>query len=95
MQIESIRHKALRRLFFDGSAAGLDGQLVHRLRTMLTFLLSATSFEKLYAPPNYGLHPLVGDRAGSWSMTVSRNWRLTFVKIDEVTVGDLNLEDYH
>jgi proteic killer suppression protein len=93
--IESFRHKALRRLALEGRTAGLDGQLVVRLGKMLSFMVAATSFEKLTVPPNFGLHPLVGDRAGRWSMTVSRNWRLTFVKIDDVTIGDLDLEDYH
>jgi proteic killer suppression protein len=38
---------------------------------------------------------LVGDKAGRWSMTVTKNWRLTFIKIDETTIADLDLEDYH
>lgn len=46
-------------------------------------------------PPNYGLHELVGDKAGQWAMTVTKNWRLTFIKIDDVTISELNLEDYH
>jgi proteic killer suppression protein len=46
-------------------------------------------------PPNYGHHPLTGDRAGMWSMTVTKNWRLTFTKRDEQTVAELDLEDYH
>jgi toxin HigB-1 len=95
MEIESIRHKALRRLFMEGDNAGIDSQIVVRLRKMLSFLLGATSFEKLFVPPNYGLHPLVGNRTGDWSMTVTKNWRLTFTKIDDVTIGNLNLEDYH
>ena len=42
-----------------------------------------------------GFHPLTGDRAGRFAMTVTRNYRLTFAKIDEHTVADLDLEDYH
>ena len=95
MIIESIRHKALRRLFLEGRVAGLDGQLVGRLGKMLTFLVEARTFEVLHIPPNFGLHSLTGDRTGRWSMTVTRNWRLTFVKIDETAIGDLDLEDYH
>jgi proteic killer suppression protein len=33
--------------------------------------------------------------AGRWAMTLTKNWRLTFIKIDEMTIADLNLEDYH
>ena len=52
-------------------------------------------FDELAAPPNYGLHERVGDRAGRWAMTVTKNWRLTFIRIDETTIADLDLEDYH
>jgi toxin HigB-1 len=95
MDIESVRHKALRKLLLEGRSAGLDAQLVGRIRKMLTFLLVATPFDQLLVPPNYGLHALGGDKAGRWSMTVSRNWRMTFVKIDDNVIGDLDLEDYH
>lgn len=95
MEIESIRHKALSRFYLTGSPKGLDGNLVDRLRKMLNYIVSAGSFEELKLPPNYGLHPLTGDRAGTWSMTVTKNWRLTFIKIDAQTIADLDLEDYH
>ncbi len=37
-----------------------------------------------------------GDRRGIWSLTVSRNWRIT-VRIDEARdeIVDLDFEDYH
>jgi toxin HigB-1 len=95
VNIESVQHKPLRKLLLEGRSAGLDAQLVGRLRKMLAFLLVASPFDQLLVPPNYGLHPLVGDKAGFWSMTVSRNWRMTFIKIDDFTVGNLDLEDYH
>jgi toxin HigB-1 len=95
MEIETIQHKALRRFFETGNANGLDGKLVDRLRNMLALIDAASSFDDLAVPPNFGLHPLTGDRAGSWAMTVTRNWRMTFTKIDEQTIADLNLEDYH
>lgn len=62
---------------------------------MLTFIGITQIFEGLTRPPNYGFHALTGDRKGSYAMTVTRNWRLTFTKIDEQTVADLDLEDYH
>jgi toxin HigB-1 len=95
MEILSIRDKALLRFFTTGNARGLDSKQVDRLRKMLAFIVSAGSFEELSIPPNCGLHPLTGDRAGSWAMTVTRNWRLTFNKVDEETIADLDLEDYH
>ena len=94
MDIERIAHKGLRRFFETGNAKGLVGDAA-RIRKMLAFIDAAGSFDELAVPPNYGLHELVGDKAGRWAMTVTKNWRLTFIKIDETTIADLNLEDYH
>lgn len=93
MDIESISHKGLRRFFETGNAKGLVGD-VNRLRKMLAFIDAAASFDELAVPPNYGLHELVGDKAGRWAMTVTRNWRLTFIKLDEHSIAELDLEDY-
>ena len=94
MDIDSISHKGLRRFFETGNAKGLVGDAA-RIRKMLAFIDAAGSFDELAVPPNYGLHELVGYKAGRWAMTVTKNWRLTFIKIDEVTIADLDLEDYH
>ena len=94
MDIDSISHKGLRRFFETGNAKGLVGD-VNRLRKMLAFIDAAANFDELAVPPNYGLHELVGDKAGRWAMTVTRNWRLTFIKLDEQGIAELDLEDYH
>jgi len=94
VEIESIRHKGLRRYFETGNAKGLVGD-VGRLRKMLAFIDAAGTFDELSVPPNFGLHELVGDRKGQWSMTVTRNWRMTFgVNGDGALIG-MDLEDYH
>lgn len=90
MDIDSISHKGLRRFFETGNAKGLVGD-VSRIRKMLAFIDAAGSFDELAVPPNYGLHELVGDKAGQWAMTVTKNWRLTFIKIDDITISELNL----
>lgn len=95
MEIESISHKALRRFVETGKPKGLPGGLVDRLFKMVNFIIDADSLDELSTPPNYGLHPLTGDRAGSWAMTVTRNWRLTFSINEQGAVADLDLEDYH
>ena len=94
MEIESIRHKGLRRYFETGDAKGLVGE-VDRIRKMLAFIDAAGSLDELSVPPNFGLHPLTGDRAGTWSMTVTRNWRMTFEINDDGALENLDLEDYH
>lgn len=93
MEIASIRHKGLRRFVESGSPKGV--MQPDRLRDMLAFLVAAASFDEIGVPPNFGFHALRGDRAGTWAMTVTRNYRLTFAKIDDQTIADLDLEDYH
>lgn len=95
MEIESISHKALRRFVETGKPKGLPGDLVDRLFKMVNFIIDADTLDELSTPPNYGLHPLTGDRAGTWAMTVTRNWRLTFSINEQGAVTDLDLEDYH
>jgi proteic killer suppression protein len=94
MDVESIAHKGLRRFFETGSAKGLVGD-VALLRNMLAFIDAAASLDELSVPPNFGLHELKGDCAGTWSMTVTRNWRLTFRIDDAGALIDMDLEDYH
>lgn len=96
MIIESIRHKALRRFVETGNPRGLDAQVAERLRKMVAYLVAMGSADELKVPPNWGAHELQGDRAGTWSLTVTRNWRLTFRLDPEAgTISDMNLEDYH
>ena len=94
MEIGSIRHKGLRRFFETGNPKGLVGD-TGRLRKMLAYIDAAEDLEELAIPPNFGLHELTGDRKESWSMTVTRNWRLTFRINDEGALIDMDLEDYH
>lgn len=93
MEIESIRHKALRKFVETGKPRGMIEPI--RLARIFEFLEAARSFDELFDPPNFGFHPLTGDRAGAFALTVTKNWRLTFTKVDERTIADLDLEDYH
>jgi toxin HigB-1 len=94
MEIEGISHKGLRRFFETGNAKGLVGD-ADRLRRMLAFINAAEALDELSTPPNFGLHQLTGDRKGTWSMTVTKNWRLTFRLRETSVIIDMNLEDYH
>lgn len=93
MEIESITHKALRKLVETGSMKGVIEP--RRVRNMIQFIVDADGFDELATPPNFGFHALTGDRAGTFAMTVTRNYRMTFTKVDEQTIANLNLEDYH
>ena len=95
MQIESIRHKALRRFAEIGSPKGLPAGSVDRLRNMLAHIDAIEGAEELRVPPNFGAHQLTGDRKGEWSLFVTKNWRMTFRVNSAGAVEDMDLEDYH
>ena len=95
MQIESIRHKALRRFAETGISKGLPADSVGRLRNMLAYLVAIGAEEELRVPPNFGAHKLTGDRRGEWALTVTRNWRMTFRINEAGAIEDMDLEDYH
>jgi len=57
-------------------------------------LLSINYVEALKGPPGWRIHQLTGDRAGTWSISVSGNWRITF-EIDTGWIYSLDLDDYH
>jgi len=44
--------------------------------------------------PSYNWHQLEGNRRGTFSLKVNRNWRLTY-RWDENGPNDIDLEDYH
>ncbi len=94
MRIRSARHKGLKRLIEDDDDREIRRDLVKRVRRILTALQSAQGIDGLRGPPGWRVHQLVGDRAGTWSISVSGNWRLTFGLIDD-DIHNLNLEDYH
>jgi toxin HigB-1 len=95
MQIESFRHKALRRFAESGSPKGLPTGSVDRLRRMFAYIDAIGTVEELRVPPNFGAHQLTGDRKGEWSLTVTKNWRMTFRINAANAIEDMDLEDYH
>ena len=95
MEIESVRHKALRSFIEGGRGAGLDARQLSKIANIVAYLDAMQDASELRAPPNWGAHQLTGDRAGTWSLTVTRNYRLTFNVSDRGTITDMDLEDYH
>lgn len=95
MQIDTVRHKALRRFIETGEPRGLNADVAKRLLKMISYLTAIDTTDELHMPPNWGAHELTGNRAGTWSLTVTKNWRLTFRVTAEGAIVDLDLEDYH
>ena len=91
--IKSFRHKGLKRLFETGERRGVAPELADRLRRQLDVLNRARSKRDLNLP-GYRLRQLKDNRAGTRSVTVSGNWRVTFTFEGE-DAFDVDLEDYH
>ena len=89
-------HKGLRRFVEKDDPSGLPGMFVEKIRNILSFLQDMERADELQSVPSWRAHQLTGDRRGLWSLTVSRNWRITF-RIDEaeLEIVDLDYEDYH
>ncbi len=96
MKIRNVAHRGLKRFMQHNEASGLPAPVVERVRNILTFLQEMESAQELHDVPSWKAHHLTGDRKGTWSLTVTRNWRITF-KIDQTEgeIFDLNYEDYH
>jgi proteic killer suppression protein len=96
MRIRNVRHRGLRRFIERNDGGGLPPPFVEKVRNIVSFLQDMGNADELKAMPLWRAHRLSGDRRGQWSLTVSRNWRITFV-VDEKDgeIVDLDFEDYH
>ena len=96
VKIRTFAHKGLKKLYAEDSAKGVPPDTADKLRKMLAFLDDMQDPEELRSLPAWKVHALTGDRKGTWSLSVTRNRRLTLrIDIAEREICDLNLEDYH
>jgi len=96
MKIRNFVHKGLKRLYIEDSVRGVPPDTVDKLRKMFVYMDDMQDPDELRMLPAWKVHMLTGDRKGTWSLSVTRNRRLTF-RIDEAEeeIFDVNLEDYH
>jgi proteic killer suppression protein len=94
MQLRSVRHRGLRRLIEDDDDREIRRDLVRRVRNVIAVLIAAQDMRGVAGPPGWRVHQLSGDRAGTWSISVSGNWRITF-DLEDSEICNLHLEDYH
>ncbi|HEX9170625.1 MAG TPA: type II toxin-antitoxin system RelE/ParE family toxin [Roseiarcus sp.] len=96
MDIRVIRHKGLRRFIENDDASGLPADFVEKIRNIISFLQEMESSDELKSIATWRAHQLTGDRKGTWSLIVTRNWRITFrIDASEKVIVDLDYEDYH
>ena len=96
MKIRNVNHKGLRRLIENDDASGVQAATAEKLRRIVSFLQDMEREDELRIVPAWKAHVLTGVRKGTWSLFVTKNWRLTF-RIDrsEIEIIDLDYEDYH
>ena len=96
MRIRNVVHKGLRRFIENDDAAGLPAAAAAKVRKIVTFLQDMEHEAELRIVPVWKAHQMTGDRKGAWSLSVSKNWRITFhIDHEEIEIIDLNYEDYH
>ena len=91
--IVGFRHKGLKLLYESGDRRRIPAGYADKIERILARLDEA-SVPKDMDLPGYRLHPLKGDLAGLWSVSVSGNWRIVF-RFENADVRDLDLIDYH
>jgi proteic killer suppression protein len=96
MKIRNVVHKGLRRLIENDDASGVQPAVADKLRRIVSFLQDMEAEDELRIVPSWKAHVLTGDRKGTWSLFVTKNWRITFrIEQTEIEIIDLDYEDYH
>lgn len=95
MAIKSFSHKGAEEVFYTGRSRRIGAEFRKRMSLILDAIDSATCVADLRGAR--GFHALTGDRSGTYAISVSGNWRLTFrfVHGDSGDVLDVDFEDYH
>jgi toxin HigB-1 len=95
MSIKTFTHKGVEEVFRTGRSRNIGAEFHKRMTLMLDAIDGATFASDLRGAR--GFHALHGDRSGTFAMSVSGNWRLTFrfEHGDGGDVLDVDFEDYH
>jgi proteic killer suppression protein len=91
--IRSFRHKGLERFFVTGSKKGILPEHTEKIERILDRLDASISPVDMNLP-GYRLHELKGKDAGTWSVTVNANWRITF-EFEGQDAVVVDYVDYH
>ncbi len=91
--IKHFKHKGLKLFFETGNKSGIRPDHATRVARQLRQLNDSRSAKEMNMP-GWKLHPLAGELADHWSVTVNGNWRVTFTfEGEDATLVDYR--DYH
>jgi toxin HigB-1 len=95
MGIKSFKHGGVEEVFCTGRSKKVGASFHKKMELILSAMDAATCVADLRGA--HGFHELAGDRAGTYAMSVSGNWRLTFrfEHGERGDVEDVDFEDYH
>ena len=91
--IVRFRHKGLQFLYEKGDRRRVPSAYVAKIERILARLDEAVGPTSMDLP-GFRLHPLKGNLADFWAVTVSGNWRIIF-RFEGVHASDVDLVDYH
>jgi proteic killer suppression protein len=96
MKIRRVAHKGLRRFVEKNDPSGLPAAAVEKIRNIVSYLQEIENIEELRHVRSWRAHRLTGDRRATWSLSVTRNWRIT-LRLDGagIEIVELDYEDYH
>lgn len=96
MEIRNIRHKGLRNFVERDNARGLPQDYATKIADIMAFLVDMADIEEVFDLQKFKPHLLTGVRAGTYSLHVTANWRITFRHdANENELYDVDYEDYH
>ena len=91
--IKTFSHKGLEAFFETGKKSGIQPAHASKLARQLAQLDQAGSPADMNVP-GWRLHELQGNLAGTWSVRVNGNWRMTF-KFEDGDAILVDYQDYH
>lgn len=80
--IRSFADRRTENVFNGVAETSFPASVLGRARRKLDRINDATEIDDLRVPPGNRLERLIGDRAGQYSIRVSRSWRICFAWMD-------------
>ena len=92
--IKTFACKETRKIWDGYRSSKLPGNIQNRALRKLRQLDAAQTLEDLLLPPGNRLEALKGNRQGTYSIRIERQWRICFAW-DKGNANDVEIVDYH
>lgn len=92
--IKTFADRHTQELYAAGKSRRFPADIVGRARRRLDYIELAMCIDDLKVPSGNRLHPLGGDRAGQYAISINDQWRICFRFVDG-DAYDVEITDYH